>query len=82
MDELKLAPKKKIRIWVSDDVSYDVSKPTNRDLYEFTKAEGNDMEKTMKFLAALGLPEEAGWALSPEDIEALMNALIPKQKKS
>lgn len=86
MEELKLSPRKIVRVWVGD-VSYDVKKPTNGDVYEMHKAQ-KDVEDIQKIhlvvdlLDRLGLPKDVYWSLDPQSSAQIVEALIPTQKKT
>ncbi len=87
MEEIKLSGRKKIKLWVGD-VAYEINKPNNRELYDMhqahTGAEGEEksVELMVDLLDKLGLPRDVFWSLDPESSEQIIQALIPKQKKS
>lgn len=88
MEELKLPPRKVIRVWVSEDKYYDVKKPTNGDFLQYQKdAKGAadqeaQAELLFAFLEHLGLPKDVYLALEPDASELVNKALLPQKKTS
>lgn len=76
--ELNLS-RKKIKV-VFEGVTHEVLAPTNAQVREFAKSEEADLEKTVKLLSQLGLPEEVCWALDLESMQKIIEALTPQKK--
>lgn len=63
---------------------YKVRAPSNAELKKFMEdeAEGNDLDKSIRLLGQLGLPEEISWELDPESLQQVIEAITPQPKKS
>lgn len=83
MNELVIQPRSTIKVKVGEQ-TFEVKKPTNRQLKAFqdaSKDQANSLEILLGMLADLGLPLDVSWELGPQDIEALVEMLVPKKKQ-
>ena len=64
-----------------EDKLHVVYAPSNALLKEYTADKSpDDMEKSISLLEKLGLPSEISWALDPESLGAIVEALMHKKK--
>ncbi len=83
MIELVAKPRTSIKYTFGEE-SWVIKKPNNGQLMEFQKASSDPLksaEAVFALLAELGLPLEASRKMEPEDINDLVELLIPKKKQ-
>lgn len=71
--------KKKIKVNF-EGKQYEVTAPSNKLLKAFIESKEDDMQKTVKLLSHLGLPEAVCWEMDQEGLLQIIEALTPKKK--
>lgn len=79
MSEIKIV-KKIIKVHIENE-SFDVRKPTAKEISDFAKKEDSSIEAVINFLNDLGLPSEKSWQFDADSLNEIVKAVMPQVEK-